>query len=188
MELQYPGEPVKKLVLFYCDWFDPKKKRGTRIHPQYGLVQIKHTRKFEKFDPFIFAYQAVQVYYVSYPIKSKNNADWWAVIKTKPRGVVNDQYTLDVAYQPEEASMIPVDDGELIIDLGDINQIIEEIEQEDPNEDNGEAEEDNDEAEEDNEDENEYEDDQENAKYDEEEEDLEEEDGNEDHDESEEDE
>ncbi|KAF7824087.1 uncharacterized protein G2W53_022231 [Senna tora] len=44
--------------------------------------------------------------------------------------LVDDQHALEVAYQSEEAyNVIPIDDGVLYVDLGDISQIAEEIEQ-----------------------------------------------------------
>ncbi|KAF7820608.1 uncharacterized protein G2W53_026063 [Senna tora] len=54
----------------------------------------------------------------------------WFQKYTKPRSLVDDQHALEVAYQSERAyNVIPIDDGVLYVDLGDISQIAEEIEQ-----------------------------------------------------------
>ena len=94
----------KKIVLFYCDWFDPSI-HGMRTHKQYKIVEVRKTRKYEKFDPFIFPKMASQVYYSSYPGRQKDKVDWLVVIKTKPRGVVDDRHTLEVAYQVNESQV-----------------------------------------------------------------------------------
>ena len=99
VQLEYPGEPSKQIVLFNCEWFDAVINRGVKIHKQYGLVEVRHTRRYSKYDPFIFAANAIQVYYVPYPEKIKEKRDWWVVIKTKARGTVDDRYTLELAYQ-----------------------------------------------------------------------------------------
>ena len=39
------------------------------------------------------------MYFVPYLEKIKEKRDWWVVIKTKPRGMVDYRYTLELAYQ-----------------------------------------------------------------------------------------
>jgi len=102
LELEWPSQESKKLVLFYCDWFDPSN-RGMRMHKQYRIVEVRKGRKYEKYDPFIFPKAATQVYYSPYPGRQKDKVDWLVVIKTKPRGVVDDRHTLDVVYQVQES-------------------------------------------------------------------------------------
>ena len=53
LELEYPALPIKRIVLFKCSWFDPILNRGTRIHPQYKLVDVKSERVFNKNEPFL---------------------------------------------------------------------------------------------------------------------------------------
>ncbi|KAH0757622.1 hypothetical protein KY290_021115 [Solanum tuberosum] len=49
LELEYKGStPIKKTVLFKCEWFDPTPNVGMKIHPQYKLVDINHKRKLKK--------------------------------------------------------------------------------------------------------------------------------------------
>ncbi|XP_004488345.1 uncharacterized protein [Cicer arietinum] len=43
-ELEYYKLP-HKVALFYCQWFDPRRNRGTKVHPQYDIVDIKMNRK-----------------------------------------------------------------------------------------------------------------------------------------------
>ena len=101
VEIEYPGEPIKKCVLFSCHWFDNTPNSGTRVHKDFGIVEIRHTRRYRKYDPFIFADFATQVYYVPYPVRRRDNQDWWVVIKTTPRSRVDSKYTLQRAYQEE---------------------------------------------------------------------------------------
>ncbi|KAH0693155.1 hypothetical protein KY285_020252 [Solanum tuberosum] len=85
----YKGStPIKRTVIFKCEWFDPTPNVGMKIHPQYKLVDINHKRKFKKYEPFVLAMQAAQVYYASYPSLRRDKNDWWAVCKTKARGIV----------------------------------------------------------------------------------------------------
>ena len=88
LELEYPALPIKRIVLFKCSWFDPILNRGTRIHPQYKLVDVKSGRVFNKYEPFILVVQAAQVYFASYPTLKRNVNDWLVVCKIKVRGIV----------------------------------------------------------------------------------------------------
>jgi len=42
------------------------------------------------YDHFILAANAIQVYYMPYPQKIKEKVDWWVIIKTRARSMVND--------------------------------------------------------------------------------------------------
>ncbi|XP_015170735.1 uncharacterized protein [Solanum tuberosum] len=89
LELEYKGStPIKRTVLFKCEWFDPTPNVGMNIHPKYKLVDINHKRKVKKYEPFVLAMQAAQVYYASYPSLRRDKNGWWAVCKTKARGIV----------------------------------------------------------------------------------------------------
>ena len=74
------------------------------MHKDFGLVEIRHTRQYRKYDPFIFVDFATQVYYVPYLVRRRDNQDWWVVIKTTPRSRVDSKYTLKCAYQEESIS------------------------------------------------------------------------------------
>ncbi|KAK2395909.1 hypothetical protein QL285_057599 [Trifolium repens] len=64
VELEYTGHPTKKVVLFQCDWFDPSPQ-GTKMD-NYGNVEIKKSRRYKNYDPFILAQQANQIYFTSF--------------------------------------------------------------------------------------------------------------------------
>lgn len=105
-ELEYYKLP-HKVALFYCQWFDPRRNRGTKVHPQYDIVDIKMNRKYDLYDPFIIAQKARQVYYVPYPEMRTDKRHWAAVIKTKPMGHVEvDGADEDMPYQDEDMAHV----------------------------------------------------------------------------------
>jgi len=128
VELEYSGWPIKRIVLFQCKWFDPTS-RGTRELKQHNIIEVKHTRKYEAYDPFIIAQNAKQVYYAPYPLR-RDKSDWWVVIKTKPMGRVEVENELDVAYQNEISSVHQVVDAELEMNLEHPDHILEEVNRE----------------------------------------------------------
>ncbi|OMO87017.1 hypothetical protein CCACVL1_09317, partial [Corchorus capsularis] len=83
LELEYVRNG-NKVVLFKCHWFD-MSDRGVRVHPHYGLVEVKHASTLSSNEPFVLAQQAQQVCYTSYPSKRRERRDWWAVCKIKAR-------------------------------------------------------------------------------------------------------
>ena len=87
LELEYFGNPTNKLVLFRCEWFDPSPNVGTKVNNMYGLVDVKESRRYQVYDPFIFSQQADQVYYTRYP---EGHEGWLAVMKIKARSAVTD--------------------------------------------------------------------------------------------------
>lgn len=89
IEVELPFTPTQKVVMFKCDWFDPTLTKGVKVHPHYKLIDINHRRRYSNYDPFILAYQAYQVYYMSYPGVKKPKLDWWNVQKCKARHVVD---------------------------------------------------------------------------------------------------
>ena len=102
VELEYAGEPIKRVVLFKCEWFDPTRPTGTRKHNQYNIIEINHTKRYRGFDPFIIAQNARQVYFLPYP--GKCNKSWRVVIKTKPRGrIETDEVDDEEAYQIDDS-------------------------------------------------------------------------------------
>ena len=67
VEVEYLNWPFKRTVLFMCDWFDPTPNMGIRVHEQYNIIEINHRRRYDKYEPFVLAMQATQVYFCSYP-------------------------------------------------------------------------------------------------------------------------
>jgi len=96
----------KKVILFYCGWFDPSR-RGTRVDSKYGTVDIKMDRRYVLFDPFIIAHNVQQVYYVPYPASGTNKRGWCVAIKTKCRGYIDSSdVEAKVSYQVKEISHV----------------------------------------------------------------------------------
>ena len=130
VQLKYFGEQTKRVVLFDCHWFDPVIPRGTRLFKPYGIVEVRHRGKYNKYDPFILAQQAVQVYYMPYPGKRNDKKEWWVAMKTKPRSRVDSRHTLEVAYQEDEMSLVhQVFDNDSMCNLVNNNLEPEEVEE-----------------------------------------------------------
>ena len=113
-EFEYPGLG-QNVFLFYCQWFDPTRSTGTRVHPTYHLVDVNMNRRYSKYDPFLLPQKARQVFYVSYPEMCPSKRGWSAVISTKPRGHVEIESTEEdvIAYQADTMSpVIPIVDIE----------------------------------------------------------------------------
>ena len=83
--MEYLGLENNRIVLFKCEWFDPTRNVGTKIHSDYKLMDVNHKRIFNRYEPFLMAVQATQVYYCTYPSLSRDKSDWWAVCKIKAR-------------------------------------------------------------------------------------------------------
>ncbi len=45
----------KRVVLFYCTWFDPSD-RGTKRNPKSNMVDIRMSRRYQHYDPFVMAH------------------------------------------------------------------------------------------------------------------------------------
>ena len=131
VELEYTGWPTKKLVLFKCEWFDPTPNQGTKIDKNYGIVEVKESKRYKNYDPFIFAQQAEQVYYTKYP---EGQQGWLSVMKIKARSIIQALDTkkqeVDDPYQEDEITAIPlvVTNDDLQQSLVDEAGPIEEVE------------------------------------------------------------
>ncbi|KAK1354707.1 DUF4216 domain-containing protein [Heracleum sosnowskyi] len=86
--VEYPRRPIKRTILFKCEWFDPTLNIGTRVHPRYNLVEVNKRKRLRVYDPFILAMQAMQVYYCKYPSLRRDKIDWLVVCKVKARPLV----------------------------------------------------------------------------------------------------
>ena len=129
LELSYSGWPNKKIILFRCKWFDPTPRRGTNVHSQYNIIEVNKKREYDRYDPFIIAEKVRQVYYAPYPLR-RDKADWLVVIKTKPVGRVEVENVLDVAYQNDTSSVNQMVDDQLENDLEHPQRILEEVDME----------------------------------------------------------
>ena len=100
IKLAYLGSgQLYKIVLFKCEWFD--SINGINIHQNYKLVDINHTRKYPKYDPLVLAYQVTQVSFTPYPSLKNDRAQWWAVLKIKPRATIDFQMDDTAPFQEE---------------------------------------------------------------------------------------
>ncbi|KAL9664696.1 hypothetical protein QQ045_020101 [Rhodiola kirilowii] len=94
-----------KVVLFKCRWYDPQ---FVRSYPSNGIVILNTHRPYPRYDPYIFAQQAVQVYYVTFPgLAGKNNQGWVAICPVKPTNTID----MEVANVPFQ------DDGQMGTEL-----------------------------------------------------------------------
>ncbi|XP_057785662.1 uncharacterized protein LOC131003203 isoform X1 [Salvia miltiorrhiza] len=85
--LEYPGLPTKKTTLFKCQWFDPSPT-WTFVDREFKLVSINQTHLYNKYEPFVLASKAIQVYYCTYPSKNVTRRNWLAACKVKARSLV----------------------------------------------------------------------------------------------------
>ncbi|XP_047320563.1 uncharacterized protein LOC124924590 [Impatiens glandulifera] len=129
IELEYYG-PCLHVVLFKCFWFDPI--RGTRVNETYRLIDVNMRHIYTKYDPFVLAQLAIQVYYSNYPTTTNDrDSGWMAVCKTKVRENIEKIWTNEVVYQQEYPTIelyialhIPLHD---VNDLSDPNVIHGEL-------------------------------------------------------------
>ncbi|GAB2299187.1 hypothetical protein Dimus_038551 [Dionaea muscipula] len=73
MVIEYPGFPLKRVALFNCKWFDPL--RGVNIDKRSNTVEINQTKRYRKYELFVMAEQAGQVYFTPYPSKNKSRSN-----------------------------------------------------------------------------------------------------------------
>jgi hypothetical protein len=106
-------------VFFQCDWFD--LINDTRVD-DYGVVEVKHELHYS-WSNLLFAHQAQQVYYLSYPHPSLKN--WWVAYKVNPEMHTrrSDEYIEghkdDDIYQEE----IEVDQNFMVSDMAGLTEL-----------------------------------------------------------------
>ena len=79
IELSYFGG--NNVALFRCDWWDVYSKRRGYKEDKYEFILINSKRKLRTNEPYVFASQAQQVYYV----KDTKDPNLLVVVKTKPQ-------------------------------------------------------------------------------------------------------
>ncbi|KAI3751293.1 hypothetical protein L2E82_22347 [Cichorium intybus] len=99
LEVDYLGSGRCIVVVFKCTWFD--NVRGVKVNKN-KLVDIKPKSRLQINDPFVLASQVEQVYYTPYPAVTKDTKDWWAVIKTKPRGIYEVSKSVSEVFEDEK--------------------------------------------------------------------------------------
>ncbi|XP_057990575.1 uncharacterized protein LOC131172956 [Hevea brasiliensis] len=116
LRLEYTGLPIKRIVLFKCDWFDPTMNVGTNIHPKYKLVDINKKRSFNRYKPFVLAIQAAQVNYSIYPSLTHDKDEWWAMFKIKAISVIDLPNQVNVTTPPTREEPFQEDEMEDVED------------------------------------------------------------------------
>ncbi|KAF7832329.1 pheromone-processing carboxypeptidase KEX1-like [Senna tora] len=99
-----------------------------KVHPRYGIIEINRKKHFSKYEPFVLAQQSQQVYFAEYASKKRDRADWLVVCKIKSRSAIN---APEIAYQEDEVSIqneIDDDDEDPQEELGDEEEVGEEVE------------------------------------------------------------
>lgn len=107
IELDYMGR--FNVVLFKCDWVDVTLGRGIK-KDEWGFTLVNfsnliHTGEKLEHEPFIFASQANQVFYVNDHL----NPGWSIAIGVKPRDIYNegsDEMLEDAEFEPYHASFV----------------------------------------------------------------------------------
>jgi hypothetical protein len=64
IEIIFARNKPLALVFFECKWYDPKFYRT-----KFGMTQVQHKKLLQGHDTYIFAHQANQVYFSTYPCK-----------------------------------------------------------------------------------------------------------------------
>ncbi|KAL3513255.1 hypothetical protein ACH5RR_025972 [Cinchona calisaya] len=105
---------------------------GIRMHNQYEIVEVRKTWRYPKFDQFVLAQHASQVYYVPYPERIRDKLDWLVVIKTRPRKRIDKDHTIENSYQDQHPKITgAIFDNDPIGLLLDINGAFQEIDDDD---------------------------------------------------------
>ncbi|KAG6383034.1 hypothetical protein SASPL_157230 [Salvia splendens] len=122
VEVEYCARPIKKVVLFNCGWFDltPHPRGGTIVHPKYKIVEVNTLKEYPKYDPFVLAKQASQVYFVPFPSKKKDKENWRAVLKVRAKKFDSSYTTMKeaeehAAFQEDEVEVHEISDDERFI-------------------------------------------------------------------------
>ncbi|OMO83109.1 Transposase, Ptta/En/Spm, plant [Corchorus olitorius] len=109
IQLKFSNVTPKFVVLVKCRWFDPTIK-GMKIHKKYGIVNLNQKRMYNKYDPFVLAQQAIQVYYSDYPSLKRDKADWLVAFNIKARRTIEARWKeKDIPpYQMDEDEARPI--------------------------------------------------------------------------------
>lgn len=83
IELEFLGDDTR-FSMFNCIWYDIHK--GIKID-KFKTVSIDTHSKQKTYEPFIFSWQSEQVCYI--PNVSGKSTDWYTVLRTKARDVID---------------------------------------------------------------------------------------------------
>ncbi|KAF7844227.1 pheromone-processing carboxypeptidase KEX1-like [Senna tora] len=103
-------------------------KGRCKVYPRYGIIEINRKNHFSKYEPFVLAQKSEQVYFAEYASKKRDKADWLVVCKIKSWSAIN---APELAYQEDEVSIqneIEDNDEDPQEEVGDKEEVGEEIE------------------------------------------------------------
>ena len=118
LEIQYASPTLKRIIVFNCTWFETTRRGGVRKIDHLQIVEVNKSKHMRTADRFVLASQAIQVYYLNYPINRRDLTDWLVVCKVKPRQVEENLSEKDdhveeaVAFQEDEIRCRAIDDGQ----------------------------------------------------------------------------
>ena len=84
IELEYSG--ANKVILFLCDWYDPKE--GVTHDFRHDIVDVIPTKYLRRFEPFVLTSQADQVCYVPQVSRKRKKDEVFTVMKIKARAYI----------------------------------------------------------------------------------------------------
>ena len=76
LEFEYIGEPVKKVVLFYCEWYNPRHPDRTCKHNNYKIIQINHTKDMVPMIHLLFP-KMLDKCIIYHMLESANRIERW---------------------------------------------------------------------------------------------------------------
>ena len=80
---------------------------GMSVHKEFRFVDVHWSRKYGKYDPFIFVEIVINFLY-AFSKKTRDKTYWRIIIKTKPRARVDNSYILELSYQEDMMSNVNV--------------------------------------------------------------------------------
>ncbi|XP_073034855.1 uncharacterized protein [Primulina eburnea] len=113
IEIEYPGLPMKQVILFKCRWFDTHPRSGTRVHKKYKIVDVNRKKNLGYYEPFVFPTLASQVVYLTYPTTKRTKSNWMHVSTLRRRAYVTDVEANTEQNQTEANDAFQADESEL---------------------------------------------------------------------------
>lgn len=112
LEVEYFISGPNKLILFSCDWFDPRG--GIVVDTRHDIVDVIPGKYIRRFEPFVLASQVDQVCYVPCVGRKRKKDERLTVVKINPRPYIdnNDNASENEqteAYEPQYRQSQPVE-------------------------------------------------------------------------------
>lgn len=105
------------VILFKCTWFDTNRHRK-HVTFEPNFISIDTSRKAYKEDPFVFANQARQVFYIDDPLKP--NSQWKIIETASHRHLWDIPENINEPHLLEQVNLVREDGEEEIIEEVDI--------------------------------------------------------------------